>query len=525
MAYSSEEIVEPFWAEFSTAAKGRDPLAIQNSSVVIYSKMVVGITNVTTRIRYNGFFCWIFDTILQNIDKKNSLQEQIRYSRRAELLLAFVMTKHFNAELGVGGSLYANKNLKSNIDLSEGADWEFKEKGKNNLYWNNHGGIFGQVYAAVMRQLGLINYPNQQSNLKIFTLTEKGNELAKVFKQHILEEEIKLFWQAVSSGSIKEEELIKLKSFALNIILDSEREFYNKMLLSADNKGPYLTHHRSETIKLLLVHLSKHNKGVEKLVSSFLCANYFFHQNKSYLKKDTATAWYLFELNELIHLAYEHFHSCFLYFIKTYPTLLDYNIDELVKEAKLAFDQNDALKEVKTIEQLAHWISIYEEDIYVVCDKMEQSFSAREFGKCLMYAVKLLFYVQVNSSKHFDQLEEFAATPENNFNRFGYAVDLIHELVITQRELSIHDYMKSIIIKAINYHNFSSYRKTRIGQSLVHNYMIEDHLVWRLRKTSPNRTNPRLQNLIQYMIDIGWVKREGKVASISATGKSIFEDI
>ena len=104
MAYTTEETIEPFWAEFSSAASGRDPLAIQNSSVVIYTKMVVGITNVTNRIRYNGFFCWIFDTILQNIDKKNSLQEQIRYSRRAELLLAYMMVKNFEGIAGVSGS-------------------------------------------------------------------------------------------------------------------------------------------------------------------------------------------------------------------------------------------------------------------------------------------------------------------------------------------------------------------------------------------------------------------------------------
>ena len=61
--FSSEESIEPFWAEYSGEASGRDPLAIQNSSVVIYSKMIIGITNVTNRIRYNGFFCWIFDII------------------------------------------------------------------------------------------------------------------------------------------------------------------------------------------------------------------------------------------------------------------------------------------------------------------------------------------------------------------------------------------------------------------------------------------------------------------------------
>ncbi len=40
MAYTIEENEEPFWAEYSSAASGRDPLAILNSSAVIYTKIV-----------------------------------------------------------------------------------------------------------------------------------------------------------------------------------------------------------------------------------------------------------------------------------------------------------------------------------------------------------------------------------------------------------------------------------------------------------------------------------------------------
>ncbi len=45
--------------------------------------MSVGITNVTTHVRYNGFFCWLFDTIGKKAAKNNSIVEQIRFSRRA----------------------------------------------------------------------------------------------------------------------------------------------------------------------------------------------------------------------------------------------------------------------------------------------------------------------------------------------------------------------------------------------------------------------------------------------------------
>lgn len=49
MAYTTDEIIEPFWAEYSKERSGRDPLAIQNSSVVIYAKLY-GLT--TEELRY-----------------------------------------------------------------------------------------------------------------------------------------------------------------------------------------------------------------------------------------------------------------------------------------------------------------------------------------------------------------------------------------------------------------------------------------------------------------------------------------
>jgi len=152
---------------------------------------------------------------------------------------------------------------------------------------------------------------------------------------------------------------------------------------------------------------------------------------------------------------------------------------------------------------------------------MEETFRSGEFGKCIMNAIKTIICVYLNSKRQLEQLEEFAASTENNFNRTGYAIELFNELVDSQWKLTIAEYIKAILVKAINLHTFSSYSKTRIGQSLVHNYMIEDHSVWRLRETLPNRTTPRLQNVLQYISDIGWIKREGKKFSITYSGIKI----
>ena len=527
MVFAADETVEPFWAEFSSTASGRDPLAIQNSSVVIYTKMVVGITNVTNRIRYNGFFCWIFDCILQNISKKNSLEEQIRYSRRAELLLAYLMVKNFPDVTGISGSAFASKNMSQLINLKNGADWESNIEESHGVYWKFKLGVFGQYYSGVARDLNLINHPNLHLALNIYTLTVKGKELAKAFEENISQEERDLFWNSVYTGDIQESSLYNLKSFALHIIPKDSNEhiFYGKAILAADNVKSEPRFNRSETIKLILKHLKNQEEGVDNLVSSFLRENYHSRQSKDILSNDTATSWYLFEINELVHVAFEHFHACFLYSIETYPTLLDQSIEALVNEALNAFMMFDSHQGIDSINQLAELIMSDQIDIYATYDDMEKHFRLGEFGLCLMYAIKTILHVQINCNNQLTQLKEFASDFDNNFNRNGYAIDLIDDLVISKKELQIQDYLKVILLKAINLHTFSSYSKTRIGQSLVHNYMIEDNLVWRLRETFPSRTTPRLQNVLQYIIDIGWIKRDGKTYSITDSGTKIIGDV
>jgi len=523
MSYNKEELIEPFWAEYSSEASGRDPLAIQNSSVVIYTKMVVGITNVTNRIRYYGFYCWLFDTILLNISKTNSEKEQVRYLRRAELLLAYMMVREFPNITGVSGSFFAARNIDSNFSLIAGADWESFQEGGPGLYWKARHGVFGQYYSGVVRELNLINHPNPQIDLNIYTVTTKGQELAKAYSKNIPAKERELFWKCVFTGTFHTEDLAALKAFALHLIPEDsdERTFYETMLLSQDDKKLEPTFNRRNTIKLLLDLLQKYPEGIENLPTSFLRENYTNHIVLKELTLNTASAWYLFELNELIHVAFEHFHVSFLYSIKTYPTLLDECINSLLNETVKALKDNKINANTTNIETLLKFLAKQKVDIYNYYDAMEQAFRSDDFGVCIKNAMQTILSAYLNSKHHLSALTVFASMPEYNFNRSGYAIELLDDLVESKRELSIKEYIKSILLNAINLHTFSSYSKTRIGQSLVHNYMIENDSVWRLRQTLPNRTTPRLQNAIQYMVDIGWIARDDKKYVITDSGINI----
>ncbi len=347
--------------------------------------------------------------------------------------------------------------------------------------------------------------------------------MAEAFDKNIPTNESKLFLNCVFNGSVNEIDLAKMKSFALHIIPENsdENSFYKQMLLLNDDRKLNPTYHRKNTIKLILQYLQNEEDGVEYLSTSFLRHNYSENILLPKLKNDTSSAWYLFEINEIAHVVFEHFHACFLYSLETYPLPLDESINSLIEEISLEFKTEKTNTKTKTIQQLFIEIQKEEDGVYDYYFAMQKSFKEENFGACILNAIKTLLSLYNDCKEHIQQLEKFASLQENNFNRIGNSIDLFKDLIESKWELTISSYSSAIILLAINTHTFSSYSKTKIGQSLVHNYMIEDNSVWRLRETEPNRTSPRLQNVAQYMIDVGWLKKEEKIIKITDVGIQI----
>ena len=517
--YSNKESVEPFWAEYPKEASGRDPLAIQNSSVVIYANMIVGITNVTNRIRYMGFYCWLFDTLGHRLTKTNSLIEQQLYLRRAELLLAYIMVKNNPEVTGISGTNYALKNIDSVIRLDKGADIVNKKDG---VYWKFGMGVFGQYYAGAVRELDLIFHP--QGVINVYAITEKGQRLAQAFAANIPAGVIDLFLKSIFAGKLTEEKLLELTPFALHNIpaKSQEQKIFREILLSEDYKSDYPTHHRSETIQMLLQLLKKNPDGVEYLTTAFLKNNYEQHAHVEILNNDTATAWYLYEINELLHVAFEHFHAAFQYSLEKFPTDMNEVLELLQETTANVFKVEDIDPDMQTVRELSE--SIESERVYEYFNSMVDA-CWKDWGLCLNNAIKTILSVYKQCKNQKDQLFKLAKLPGNNYERPGYAIEMFVELVDSKMTLTLNEYTKKLLLQAINQHMFSSYQKSRIGQALVHNYMIEDNMAWRLRETSPGRTTPRLNNAIQYLADTGLVTKEDKLIRITTDGLKVIEGV
>ena len=497
----------PFWGAKTSSKSGRDPLAVQNSSVVIYDNMVRGITNMTVRIRHNGFYCWLMTFIAERLlsttpSKVDNLNEQIKYMRRGELLLAFSMQYNFPQVNGNIGSIYAQNNINSQIlDLALGADLVNKPK----VYWQHRLGGFGQYYLGVLTQLKLIFLPD--NNHLTYRVTDEGFKLCEIFRQSLTKEKEDLFWKSISSGKIEKEKLVEFKSLALHLIdnvaelLEYEKIFSKPERLDFTGKG--ITH-RIETIKLLLYYIQGDGAKVERrnLVLAFLKSNFLNALKHNLEVTEEQLSWFLYEMNELAHAAYEAHHFALLYSTTEEPLPLDYVLDRLKREYK-DYENPDIDK-----------YSIYE-----LYDELQSCYKEKNYGALVYVGSRLLFALYKSTNKYINKLLEFAKD-EYDVNHPGFAPSMLLRLIGENKKCD-WDFSEECIYSAINDHLRSSYSKSSIGQGIVHNYMVDDGLIWQLRRPDPIRTSPRLPNVIQYIEDIKWIERVGDFYKITKRGIEI----
>ena len=506
--YESNDIPCPFWGAETTKKAGRDPLAVQNSSVVIYDNMVKGLTNMTVRIRYNGFFCWLMTFIAERLQATNPTKvdnpkEQIKYIRRGELLLAYSMQFNYPMVNGVSGSIFAQRNVNLKVlNLAEGADIENKPK----VYWQMRLGVFGQYFLGVLTQLKLIYLPDAGHHT--YRVTAEGYKLCQIFRQSLTKDQEDLFWESINTGLISREKLVEFKCLALHLI-DNVAELSEYEMLFSRPERQNITgqdiSHRISTIRLLLDYIQGEGAAVErrKFVLAFLKANFLSVLESNLEVTEEQLSWFLYELNELSHAAYEAHHFALLYSTTEEPQPLDVILDKLESE------YNDYRN--STIDGF---------NIYELYEELQSCYKEKNYGALIYVASRLLVSLYKAINKYINNLFEYAKDVYD-VNHPGFAPSLLIRLVSKENKKCDWQFAEDCIYFAINDHLRSSYSKSSIGQGIVHNYMVDDGLIWQLRRPDPIRTSPRLSNVLQYIEDIKWIERVGDYYILTERGTQI----
>lgn len=186
------------WTKRGSFSAGRDPLGFQAASVRLYTSLVPGLTNVTNRLRYYSFYCWVIWQFEQ-IHHTTKEDKWIEFIRRCEaaIALACQIGDAANAH-GMAGSEWgrdeADDTSKKIFDLIKPTN----RPGEDGQYLKARYGNFGQFYTASMLEMGLID----SASARVYGVTNTVGKALATAVQEGHPEACALLLKAVKSGRI-----------------------------------------------------------------------------------------------------------------------------------------------------------------------------------------------------------------------------------------------------------------------------------------------------------------------------------
>ena len=84
----NSESLYPFFGNKMSFIRGLDPLGLQNNSEATFAMLLPGLNNVTGRLRYYSFYCWLLD-LYSKMVKSTDPKKQEAFLRKGEYLFKF----------------------------------------------------------------------------------------------------------------------------------------------------------------------------------------------------------------------------------------------------------------------------------------------------------------------------------------------------------------------------------------------------------------------------------------------------
>jgi len=198
--------VIPEWTKAGYWSLGRDPLGMQATSVRMYRTLVPGITNVTNRLRYYSFYCWVV-SLFAKIRHADDDKQWRLFIRRAEALYALACEATApHSSQGLAGSDWARGYWDSfegnEIDLHPHTD----RPGETGQYLMAKRGNFGQFYVRSMMEVRLLH---PSSGVPIVS-EDRGKAMADAFAAGVGEPVVRLLTKTIDTGTLSKSALVTI---------------------------------------------------------------------------------------------------------------------------------------------------------------------------------------------------------------------------------------------------------------------------------------------------------------------------
>lgn len=209
------DVARVAWVNSSRLNKGEDDLGVQTLSATLYSSLLPGITSVTNRARFYSFHPWLIWSF--NNRYKKTYKDYLRVLRRAECLFVLIAIRHARLNQGKEadnknhiGRLVGTRKLSripedvKNICLDDYAATEGPDR-----YIQNALGSLNQ-YLGPLQDLFVLGDYSEEENRPPGYDKERGKKIAELFNSGVPGDS---FFELLEKQNIKWEELDSLLAF------------------------------------------------------------------------------------------------------------------------------------------------------------------------------------------------------------------------------------------------------------------------------------------------------------------------
>lgn len=482
--------IAPFLSEHVDLKVGLNQLGFRNASEELFTALLPGMNNVTARIRYYSFYCWL---IREYYHRDKADKDTYRaFIRKSEYLLALIQAK-LDDFGGIPGINYALAEVAKGTDTISLQDGVYNSEGKTNsgTYWANPGGVLQQYYVSSLRDMQIL-----KAHLEDFSICNIskddgfvcGERLADLFAESIGDEALNQFIHIVNRGSVFLNELSGLsKTFTMKSFIgaEDERDVLYDMLVQQDNPIKEISScYRKGTIRYFLEFLDG-TGNVSSLSQQY--ARFMYDKFHDGNDDPSVLGWYAYYLNDNWQYQVSRIFEQLLIVLKKEYGGRWISIDELVKKLttgivsvmmegqSLTF--GEALNKIPDIAD-----SKKNEDICAaaIADLMLK-YNENKSAVSRIGNMSILF-PGLRSFDFFDLMEEWGNLYDKPFYDFLY--DFIYSKVIYQHySVSVRKYYQTGI---------SSFK-----------FIIENGNIRFLGYYEASHTSPRIETLAGFLQDLG----------------------
>ena len=480
----------PFFNKTVDLKVGLNQLGLRNASEALFTSLLPGLNNVSNRIRYYSFYCWLICEFYKN---KNSFtdKEFYKYIRYSEYLLALIHSKGEGVD-GIPGITFAlNTRSKGDtvFDLQAGT-YNSQGNTQKDTYWANAGGVLRQYYSSSLKDIAILKENNEKNSILNISKEDglvSGSLLAGAFAKNIGEDGPK-FLKIVQRGNVSSEELNLLESsfnmrkFPQN---SNERELIIKLLLQKDYPASESKFcYRRSSIYHYLKYLS-----LDETKKSFTRYMYdLFLEGQS--DDDCVLGWYRYYLNDNWQYQSSVIFVALLNQLSTNPDWQDTSI--VVEEFALSIINELGTKFIKT--------SL--EDVCFAIEKKDIEFKPQRGNldaEAAPALVNLLMMYNTNKDarkKRPDYRDAFPSAENTDFYSFMDEID-------RNLKTNFYEWLKKYILKNIIFRHYQvalrKYLQTGIASQ---KFIYENGMIRFLNGSEATHTAPRIDTLNDFVSDL-----------------------